>query len=452
MEKKIWVTYKNGVYDITDYVPKHPGGSKILLGAGGSIEPFWKMYAAHENPAMYALLEKFRIGNIVETSKPVDMKDPFRNDPVRHPALRPNSVKPFNAEPPGPLLVDNFITPNELFFVRNHLPVPKIDIKNYKLKLGTEGGRKEMSYSLKELKSKFPKHEVAVTIQCAGNRRIEMSEKKNVRGLSWQSTAISTAVWSGVRLSDLLKHAGIDIDKGDYSHIQFEGCDKDPEGSAYGASIPIALAQGRKNDIIIAYEMNGEEIPEDHGYPLRVIIPGVVGARQVKWLGRILVSKNESDSHWQQKDYKGFNPSVDWDTVDFSKSAAVQDLPVVSTICEPEPGTVLDEDSDEVVVKGYAFSGGGRGIIRVDVSADGGKTWRTAELLDGSDQNPYRAWAWTLWEAVVPLPENHRGKVELISKAVDSSYNVQPDSVEGIWNLRGLLNNAWHRVPVSVAK
>jgi DMSO/TMAO reductase YedYZ molybdopterin-dependent catalytic subunit len=110
----------------------------------------------------------------------------------------------------------------------------------------------------------------------------------------------------------VLKHAGIDIDKVDCKHVQFDGFDKDPAGAPYGASIPIEMARMLKRDIIVAYEMNGQDIPRDHGDPVRIIIPGIVGARQVKWLTTIKLSQEESSCHWQQNDYKGFHSSIDW--------------------------------------------------------------------------------------------------------------------------------------------
>ena len=103
-------------------------------------------------------------------------------------------------------------------------------------------------------------------------------------------------------------------------------------------------------------------------------------------------------------------------------------------------------------MKGYAWSGGGRGIVRVDVSTDGGKTWHSAELQPPPNQTLYKTFAWTLWEVSVPLPENRGEEVEIICKAADSSYNVQPDHVDGIWNLRGVLSNAWYRVKVNAPK
>lgn len=445
------MTYKNGVYDITDYASNHPGGSKILLAAGSSIEPYWKMYAVHKNSEVFEMLEELRIGNIFEVPKvpEKDKNDPYANEPLRSPALIPSSSTPFNAEPPLSILVDNFLTPNDLFFVRNHLPVPIVDPKKYHLDITVQGKRKSVSFTLDDLKKKFPKKTVASVVQCAGNRRSEMVKVKAVKGLNWGAAALSNAEWSGASLDDVLKKAGIDLESLDMEHVQFDGMDMDPTGASYGASIPMELARRLKKDIIIAYEMNGEEIPRDHGYPVRIIIPGIVGARQVKWLNKITISNEESSCHWQQKDYKGFHASIDWHNVDFSTVPAIMETPIQSAICEPANGSELEEGADEVTVKGYAWSGGGRGVVRVDLSLDGGKTWHSAELKP-NNQPLYKSYAWTLWEATLPLPKDHKGKVEIICKAVDSSYNVQPDNVDGIWNLRGVLSNAWYRVQVKV--
>lgn len=449
-QKRIWVTYKNGVYDITDYVSSHPGGSKILLAAGGSMEPFWNMYAVHKHPEILSIAETLRIGNITEVSvdETTNTDDPYANEPKRSPLLIPSSKKPFNAEPSPELLVDNFVTPNDIFFVRNHLPVPNIDESDWYLEV-VGPNNKQTCYLACRLQMCFKKKTTMAALQCAGDRRNEMIEIKEVKGLTWAQAAIGNAEWSGALLNDVLKDAGIDIESTQKKHLVFEGMDQGPDGGVYGASIPIELARALKNEIIIAYEMNGEPLSRDHGFPARVIIPGVVGARQVKWLKKIYLSDEESDSHWQRRDYKGFNPSVDWDTVDFDKSVAIQQLPVISAICEPLDMTELDRDVEELTLRGYAWSGGGRAIIRVDVSIDGGKTWQEAELTPNR-QTQYRAWAWTLWEATVEIPKDSYNEVELISKAVDISYNVQPDTVEGIWNLRGVLNNAWHRIVVFI--
>jgi len=236
-----------------------------------------------------------------------------------------------------------------------------------------------------------------------------------------------------------------------YQHVHFEGLDRDFE-KFYGASIPILNALDPYKDVIIAYEMNGTDLPHDHGYPIRAIVPGIVGARNVKWLSKIEAHMEESMSHWQRKDYKGFCPSANWDTANFDQAQAIQELPVQSAICEPKSNIVLDPGEDTITLKGYSWSGGGRGIIRVDVSSDGGKEWLEADL-EKPDQPFNRVWAWTPWEATVNVPPNITKEpkvMELVCKATDSSYNVQPDTVFPTWNIRGVLTNSWHRVNVIV--
>ncbi|XP_068034550.1 LOW QUALITY PROTEIN: sulfite oxidase, mitochondrial [Anomalospiza imberbis] len=452
--ERVWVTYGTEVFDVTDFVELHPGGpDKILLAAGGALEPFWALYAVHSQPHVLELLRDYKVGELSPEEAappPADTGDPFAGDPPRHPALRVNSLKPFNAEPPPELLTQSFLTPNELFFTRNHLPVPAVEPGSYRLRVEGPGGR-ALSLSLAELRQRFPKHEVTATLQCAGNRRSEMSRVRPVKGLAWDIGAISTARWGGARLRDVLLAAGVTDGTGDDTgdgewHVCFEGLDADASGTPYGASIPLKRALSAEAEVLLAYEMNGRELPRDHGFPVRVVVPGVVGARSVKWLRSVAVSPAESPSHWQQKDYKGFCPSVDWDSVDFGAAPAIQELPVQSAITEPRPGAAVP--AGELTVKGYAWSGGGREVVRVDVSLDGGRTWRVAEL--GPRPERGRGWAWALWELRAPAPAGAR--LDIVCKAVDRSYNVQPDSVAPIWNLRGVLSNAWHRVSVTVAR
>ena len=124
-------------------------------------------------------------------------------------------------------------------------------------------------------------------------------------------------------------------------------------------------------------------------------------------------------------------------------------MPVTSMVTTPSTTQRLEPGKN--TLKGFAYSGGGRGIVRVDVSIDAGKTWHTAELTEGKDQALSRAWAWTFWECDVDIPETAvDSSIEVICKAVDASYNVQPDSVDGIWNLRGINNNAWHRKIIAI--
>ena len=453
-ENRIWVTYGDGVYDITDFIEQHPGGGdKIILAAGSSLEPFWAVFAAHNTDEVRHILEEWRIGNITPEDRgkiqaESHKEGPYANDPQRTPILKINTKEPFNAETPTVLLDNEFITPNNLFFVRNHLPVPQVDPNKFVLEVEVLNG-KPLRFTLDDLKTKFKQYTVTATIQCAGNRRLELAKIKPVKGLSWTGGAIGNATWTGVRLRDVLLHAGLkDGEEYEIQHVHLEGLDNNHlTGERYGASIPIEKAMDIRGDCILAFEMNGEEIPRDHGYPLRAVIPGTVGARNVKWLTRVVASKNEYDGFWQQRDYKGFSPCIDWNNVDFSTAPAIQELPVQSLICTPQEGTSVD--AEELHISGIAWSGGGRGVVRVDVSADGGKTWQVANLSTGKEQRGGRAWAWTLWEATVPLPSS-KGDAELVCKAVDTSYNVQPDTSGPIWNLRGCLSNAWHRVHINV--
>ena len=170
--------------------------------------------------------------------------------------------------------MDNWITPNELWYIRNHHPVPNIDINKFKLTINNN------SLSLEDIK-KMECKKVLSTIQCGGNRREELNTINKTSGTSWNYGAISTAEWSGVPLCDLLIKFGMldnDINNCKIKHVHFEGYD------GVKASIPIEKAMNSYGDVIIAYKMNGEEIPRDHGYPLRVIIPGYVGIRNIKWL------------------------------------------------------------------------------------------------------------------------------------------------------------------------
>lgn len=454
-ETGVWVTFGNGVYDITDFLHQHPGGSeKIVLAAGSSIEPYWAVFGAHNTDEVREILEGLRIGNIASKDRAKKDKTkkegPYSSDPVRSPVLKVNTLEPFTAETPPVLLPESYLTPNDIFFVRNHLPVPHISVESYILEVSGEG-MDPVKLSLEDLKSKFPKHTVTVTIQCAGNRRMDLADTKPVKGIPWTGGAIGNAEWSGAYLRDVLLFAGLKEESG-AQHIHIEGLDTNPiTGEHYGASIPVETAMNPRGDCLLAYEMNGSEIPLDHGYPVRAIVPGVVGARNVKWLGRIVASREEYGGFWQQLDYKGFSPSVNWDTVDFSSAPAIQELPVQSLICHPQTGASIPEGEEDLTLRGIAWSGGGRAIIRVDISVDGGQSWYTAELTEGTQQRRGKAWAWTFWEATVPLPP-HEGEVEVCCKAVDLSYNVQPDTSAPIWNLRGCLSNAWHRIHITIPK
>ncbi|KAL3117145.1 hypothetical protein niasHT_007548 [Heterodera trifolii] len=455
--ERIWVIFQQGVYDVTEFIANHPGGDRILLAAGASIEPFWAVYPQHKTDEVMEILEEMRIGSlkledlqeIENQQKDAPSDDPFTADPSRHPALIVNMQKPFNAETPPSLLVDSFLTPKELFFVRNHMFVPRTDEQTHKVRIDGIGVDKQIVLSLDQLRNNFEPVSIVSAIQCAGNRRSDMNQFKKVQGLMWTGTAISNARWKGCRLRDVLIASGIKPNDERIKHVHFEGADVDASGSRYGASIPFEKAM--RPEVIIAYEMNGDVLTRDHGFPIRLVVPGHVGARQVKWLNAIRLSDEESPSTWQQKDYKAFPSSVQiGDPLPFDTTPAIQEYPVQSVICEPNSNTKIVPGAKTITVRGYAWSGGGRGIIRVEVSPDNGTTWKCAELEQCPEQNIEQMWAWTLWTVELPISEAtiRNGRMELVCKATDRSYNTQPETGIALWNVRGLLHNAWHRVTV----
>lgn len=431
-ENDIWVTYKDNIYDITYFIDRHPGGKdKIMLAGGGAVEPYWNIYKQHYNcNVVQEILQPYHIGKIKNYSpkKFLHLENVYINDPKRYSDLRFHSVTPCNAEPIRYELIEQWITPNYLWYIRNHTPVPDIDIKDYSLTI-TDLNNHSKSVSLDYIKS-LPSKEIIATLQCGGNRREEM---ENTSGTKWRGCAISNAEWKGVLLRDLLKLQNIDTKEENIKHVHFIGID------GVKASIPIQKAFNEYGDVLIAYEMNEDELPKDHGYPLRVIVPGYVGIRNIKWLKEIKLSDKEVEGSWQKgNSYKPIAnyKNKDKDNIDLEKIAPILEMPIQSE--------VLDYYFYENKIKavGFAWSGGGRNIVRVDVSMDNGKTWNEAKLLEGKDQEYNCAWAWTFWEYE---EEYLRNDHEIMCRAVDSSYNIQPKDTSYIWNSRGLINNSWHK-------
>ncbi|CAJ2499636.1 Uu.00g024890.m01.CDS01 [Anthostomella pinea] len=470
-----WVIHEDKVYDITDWAPAHPGGEVILRAAGGSIEPYWDIFAIHKSQYVRDILEQYVVGKLhpddLANGRPLldSIEDPFVSDPVRDARLRKMTEKPCNAETPADELAESFLTPNEVFYVRNHMWVPvveEVEADKHGINIELPDGDVR-TYSIGELKARFKQHTVTAVLQCSGNRRNDMTRlAKQTNGLQWTVGAISCAKWEGVRLRDVLADAGLSLsDPGeDAQHVQFSGLE------AYGASIPIESAIDPKGDALLAFKMNDELLPRDHGFPVRVIVPGHVAARCVKWVNKIVVSDEESNTSWQRKDYKCFGPnetSQDWD-----KYKSIQVMPITSAITRSKLKPIAkdqlgvraagdvpkDTASGRVVqLEGYAYSGGGREIQRVDISLDGGGTWDQARLVDDEKlEQGSKAWCWKRWryEGTLPtVPDDDKGeaKTTFVVKATDDAYNTQPETHKSIYNLRGNLATAWHRVDFDCA-
>jgi sulfite oxidase len=358
----------------------------------------------------------------------------------KHPDFVVREVKPFNAGPPPRLLNQSYITPNELFFVRSHGDVPEVDADSYRLEVNGKGSR-PLSLSLGEIKNNFERVNISATLQCAGNRREELMAMKPIPNeLGWGVDAISHAVWSGIRLRDVLAAAGVAGETDLHLHVEFRGLDEVERLNKrfrYGSSIP--LAKGMCPEVILAYEMNGEPLTPVHGFPLRTIVPGYIGARSVKWLDCITVQNEPSQNYFQNHAYRLFAPHIVPETVEWEEGVMLGEMNVTSVICSHYENESIP--SGLVTVQGYSITGGTE-IARVEVSWDGGRNWVQAELF-----NDASCWAWTLWKASFELEP---GKYQLVVRAIDTSANTQPQDISQVWNFKGYMNNAWHRVNIEV--
>jgi sulfite oxidase len=241
-----------------------------------------------------------------------------------------------------------------------------------------------------------------------------------------------------VRLRDVLQAAGLDTGG---AHVAFTGldrCTEEGEVIPFGGSIPLTKALAP--EVLIADQMNGRPLPPVHGYPLRLVVPGYIGARSVKWLATITVQSQPSTNYFQARTYRLYPSRVRSETT-AEHGFSLGETPVNSVVCQPGAGTVVT--GPRVVARGYAITGGTREIERVELSLDRGATFVTAKLLDSS-----QAGAWRLWEAELELGP---GPYEMAVRAWDSAASTQPENAEGIWNLKGYINNSWHRVRFTVA-
>ena len=353
--------------------------------------------------------------------------------PRKRPELVVHGDHPLNAETPPSLLRESFVTPADAFYVRCHGDVPEVDPGRYRLAVSGLVNR-PLRLSLNAVRD-LPKTETTATLYCAGNRRAELMEREPIPGkVAWNVGAAGNARWGGVVLRDVLGEAGIEEGA---RHAAFTGLDRDVEagtGAPFGGSIPIERAVSDR--VLLAYEMNGQPLAPEHGFPLRVVVGGYVGARSVKWLSEIALQTEPSDNYYQAVEYKLFPPHVTAENVDSSEGELLGEMPLNCVICAPDSGEAVGRGP--VRVRGYAVAGGDHRVGRVEVSADGGRSWTKATLA--GEEGPS---AWRFWEVVLELGA---GPHEIVARATDSEGGTQPASVEDVWNFLGYANNAWHRV------
>jgi|SRR4051812_37736536 sulfite oxidase len=347
-----------------------------------------------------------------------------------------HQASPFNAETPRAILADGPLTATDAFYVRDHGPVPEIDPAAWRLCVNGLVER-ELELSLATLREALPEREEVATLQCAGNRRAGLMAIRDIPGeAAWGPGATGTATWSGVALADVLALAG-PLDAA--AHVGFVGADLAPEAEpaqAFGGSIPLDKA-GRP-EVLLAWKMNGEPLTPVHGAPVRVIVPGYIGARSVKWLERIEVRSQPWDGYFQHVVYR-LVPAEGTPGPGVGMPLGL--VALNAEVLSPADGETVA--SGPVEVRGYAFAGGERSVERVDVSLDGGARWAQAELLDDLGR-----WAWRHWRIVLDLAP---GAHEIVVRAWDSSAATLPEDEAALWNPKGYVNNARPRIRVRAA-
>jgi sulfite oxidase len=341
--------------------------------------------------------------------------------------------EPFNAETGLAALAEASVTATDAFYVRGHGAVPGIAPEQWRLRVHGAVER-ELSLSLTTLREAFREREVTATLQCAGNRRAGLTAIRPIPGEApWGPGATGTATWSGVALADVLAVAGPTREA---AHVGFEGADLCPEArpaQRFGGSIP--LDKARRPEVLLAWAMNGEPLAPVHGAPLRVVVPGYIGARSVKWLERIEVRESPWPGYFQHVVYRLLPEDG---TPGPGAGMALGLVALNADVLAPADGATVP--AGPVDVRGYAFAGGERHVARVDVSLDGEESWSQAELLE--DLGP---WAWRHWRTTVELPV---GEHEIVVRAWDSSAATQPETEAALWNPKGYVNNARPRVRV----
>ena len=341
--------------------------------------------------------------------------------------------EPFNAETGRAALAEGPLTATDAFYVRGHGAVPELDPAAFRLRVHGLVKR-ELELSLATLREAFRECEVTATLQCAGNRRAGLIAIRDIPGEApWGAGATGTARWRGIPLTDVLALAG---PLAGAAHVGFDGADLCPEAKPaqrFGGSIP--LDKACRPEVLLAWSMNGEPLSAVHGAPLRVVVPGYIGARSVKWLERIEVRAEPWDGYFQHVVYRLLPEEG------APGPGAGMPLGLVALnadVLAPADGATVAAGAVEV--RGYAFAGGERHVARVDVSLDGGASWVQAELLDDLGR-----WAWRQWRLMVELV---RGDHEILVRAWDSSAATQPEDEAALWNPKGYVNNARPRIRV----
>jgi len=364
--------------------------------------------------------------------------EPFQI-PGKHPDLTILNDKPWNAETP-PHLLDDKLTPGDKFFIRNNGLVPEnIEIANWTLTIEGESVKTPKTFTLAELKSKFQNHTLQLTLECGGNGRSEYNPP--AKGNQWTTGAVGCAAFTGVKLKEVLEECGITEDA---EYIGYYGKDLHLSGDTNKVVISrgVPIWKALQGESLIAWSMNGEDLPMMNGYPLRLVFGGWPASTSGKWLHKIVVRNKVHDG----PKMTGMSYKVPCETVAPGAEVAEEDMciiesmPVKSLITYPKSGAILIDKSN-LNIRGHAWAGENE-VTAMHYSIDFGASWQVCQL-----EKPANKFAWQHWQADVIFPEP--GYYEVWARATDNSGKMQPMVVPG-WNPRGYLNNACHRIAVKV--
>ncbi|MBQ0732920.1 sulfite oxidase [Aquimarina celericrescens] len=377
---------------------------------------------------------------ISEGYKPLALQDP---DPYKmfnkDKGMEVLNDKPWNIEAKAHLL-DERITSNKYMFIRNNGLIPEnININNWTLTIDGESVKEKKTYSLAELKSKFPQYTYQLTLECGGNGRSEFDPP--AKGNQWTVGAVSCAEWTGVRLRDVLEDAGI---KDSAMYIGYHAADvhlsRDPKKEPISRGAPMAKAL--QDETLLAFKMNGEDIPIVHGYPLRLVAGGWPASVSGKWVNRISIRNKVHDgTKMTGTAYRvPCEPVAPGDKVKDEDMCIIKSMPVKSLITYPKSGATIKKGK-KLNIRGHAWAGELK-VSKMEYSIDFGSTWVKCPI-----EKPANRLAWQHFSAAIDFPK--KGYYEVWARATDSRGASQPMLIPG-WNPKGYLNNACHRIAIKV--
>ncbi|MFL1010905.1 sulfite oxidase [Flavisericum labens] len=378
--------------------------------------------------------------NILKGYTPIGLQEP---DPFKMFKKNPEMVvlndKPWNIEAQAHLL-DDKVTPNSCMFIRNNGLVPEdIDPNIWTLTIDGESVVNEKTYTLAELKSKFKHYTYQLTLECGGNGRSEFDPP--AKGNQWTVGAVHCASWTGVRLADVLKDAGI---KSNAVYIGYHAVDqhlsKDEKKEPISRGCPMDKAL--QDETLLAFKMNSEDIPLIHGYPLRLVAGGWPASVSGKWINRISIRNKVHDgAKMTGTAYRvPCNPVAPGEKVKNEDMCVIESMPVKSLITYPKTGAMIKKGKS-LNIRGHAWAGELE-VSKMEYSIDFGSTWANCNI-----EKPSNRLAWQHFSASVNFPKE--GYYEIWARATDTNGIAQPMLLPG-WNPKGYLNNACHRIAVKV--